>query len=273
VSVSDQKSCQQQYSDSHYGETRSFWFSSDPMTRFVTLWRLRDSVERFRRHVGTRFSGESTVLFLCAGEGAEASVCYDALGFSNVTFSDISPVAIATGLERDPRLKGFAGDAENTGLPDRSYDLVIVQDGLHHLSNPVRGFTEMLRIARVGVIFIEPHDVLVGKWIGTKWERNGEAVNFVFRWSKALVEQVASSYLGRDTFTNLSYSYWHHNTIFARIGTLIGQGKRGALFVKAIKSILDAVPGAGNGNGFSCIVVRKPAAASAAASQAGSFQG
>lgn len=225
------------------------------MTRFVTIWRLADSVQRFRRAVGARFDDDSSVLFLCAGEGAEASVCCDVLGFRNVTFSDISPIAIKTGMLRDSRLKGIVADTENTGLNASSFDLVIVQDGLHHLSNPVRGFTEMLRIARIGIIFIEPHDVLVGRLIGTRWERNGDAVNFVFRWTKNLTQQVASSYLGRDRFRNLSYSYWHHNILYSRIGTFVGQGRRGVFVVRAIKFFLDHfLPD--SGNQFTCIITK-----------------
>lgn len=227
------------------------------MTRYITFWRLAESIERFRALAGASFSEQSSVLFLCAGEGAEASVCYDVLGLRNVTFSDISPVAVTTGLNRDSRLKGFAADAENTGLNDASYDLVIVQDGLHHLRSPVRGFTEMLRIARLGAIFIEPHDALIGRLIGTEWEGHGDAVNYVFRWTRRLVQQAASSYLGQhDDFVNLSFSYWHHNIVYARLGELVGGGERGVRFVRAIKFALDHLL-RGCGNQLSGIILKR----------------
>jgi hypothetical protein len=34
-----------------------------------------------------------------------------------------------------------------TEVQDDSYDIALVQDGLHHLSRPVLSFIEMLRVA------------------------------------------------------------------------------------------------------------------------------
>ena len=160
----DHNLAQQRVSDRWYQETRSYWFSPDPMTRYIALWRLKSAIKCLQTNAGTRFGNDAKVLFLCAGDGAEASLMCDELGFQDVTFSDISPVAVATGKARDSRLKGIVANAENTNLADNSYDVVIVQDGLHHLQSPVHGFTEMLRIAKVGAIFIEPHDA---------WDRMG----------------------------------------------------------------------------------------------------
>jgi ubiquinone/menaquinone biosynthesis C-methylase UbiE len=255
----DHNFAQRREFDTKYVESRSYWLTSEPMTSYVTLWRLSKSIKCFQAHAGGSFSSKSRVLFLCAGDGAEASACCDTFGLSNVTFSDISPVAISTGLRRDSRLLGFAADAENTGLKDASFDLVIVQDGLHHLRNPIRGFTEMLRIARLGVIFIEPHDSLVGRLIGTKWERHGDAINYVFRWTKRLVQQIASSYLGYgDVFMNVSFSYWHHNVVYARLGDLVGKGRRGIFLVGAIKFVLDHLFPFG-GNQLSGIILKRQA--------------
>ena len=243
----DHNLAQQRVHDEAYRETRSYWFSTDAATHYIVLWRLKNSIERLQSYARTRFGIDAKVLLLCAGDGAEATLICNEFGFKDVTFSDISPVAVASGTARDPRLKGIVANAEETNLPNNSFDVVIVQDGLHHLQNPVRGFTEMLRIAKVGVIFIEPHDVLVGKLIGTEWEVNGEAVNYVFRWSKTLVEQVSSSYLGPNSFSNLSYSYWHHNIVLSRLGVLIGGGRKGKALIQLAKWVLDhLLPGCGN---------------------------
>jgi len=242
--------------DAGYAVVRSHVESTDPATRYIVDSRLAAALARLRAHAGSRLSNSSSVLFSCAGEGGEASLCRG-LGYGDVTFTDISPVAVESGLARDPRLKGFAGNAEALNIADASYDIVIVQDGLHHLQSPVRGFTEMLRVARVGTIFIEPHQSLVGDLIGTKWERNGPAVNYVFRWSRSLVEDIASSYLGPDSFDNLSFSYWHHNMVFARLAKAVGEGQRGVSAVKAAKGILDTTAGR-FGNMFSGIVLKRP---------------
>jgi ubiquinone/menaquinone biosynthesis C-methylase UbiE len=68
-------------------------------------------------------------------------------------------------MDRDKRLKGIVLNAERTNLPSQSFDIALVQDGLHHLSSPVQGFTEMLRVAKRAVVFLEPHDSLVGRMI------------------------------------------------------------------------------------------------------------
>ena len=147
-------------------------------------------------------------------------------------------------------------NAESTGLPDLSFDLVVVQDGLHHLQNPVGGFTEMLRIARVAVIMLEPHEALVGRLIGTQWERDGAAVNYVFRWTRRLVEDVASSFLGPDSFKNLSFSFWHHNPVYGKIGTAAGGGKIGLGIVKTIKIVLDTMF-SGKGNMMCGLIIKR----------------
>jgi hypothetical protein len=55
---------------------------------------------------------------------------------------------------------------------------------LHHLPRPVTGFTEMLRVAKKAVIVIEPYDSLIGNLLGTEWEEQGTAINYVYRWDK-----------------------------------------------------------------------------------------
>lgn len=91
--------------------------------------------------------------------------------------------------------------------------------------------------------------------IGTKWEKNGAAINYVFRWDKQLVEQVTSSYLGLDIFENLSFSFWHHNIIFVKLVKLFGQ-KFGLLAVKGIKGLLDTITSR-NANQFCGCMLKK----------------
>jgi hypothetical protein len=146
-------------------------------------------------------------------------------------------------------------NAERAEVADESYDVTIVQDGLHHLRSPVQGFVEMLRIARTATIFLEPHQSLVGSLIGTKWEHNEEAVNYVFRWNRKLVHDVASSFLCSERFLNLSYSFWHHNIVFERVGRALGSGVLGLSTVKLIKSALDTVVYSA-GNQFCGLVVK-----------------
>lgn len=241
--------------DQHYSETREYWFTEDPMTQYLLGWRLQTAIQKLRTAAGARFPLDASILFLCAGAGEEASWCCDTFGFTNVTFSDLSSVAVEAGVSRDARLKGIQLDAESPDLSDNCFDIVIIQDGLHHLRNPVRGFTEMLRVAKVGVIFIESHDSLASNAFGTKWEVNGEAVNFCFRWSNSMVQQVTSSYLGNVAFRNLSFSYWHHNIACSKIGNAIGGGRRGKVLISLLKDLANCVLPR-SGNQFSGIILK-----------------
>lgn len=235
--------------------SRSHVTTDDPLVRYVTHWRLTESFRRLSAFAAGRISFNSKVLVMCAGEGAEGSVLCD-MGYQDVTVSDISELGVAAAVGRDPRLKGLVLNAENADLAAGSFDVVVVQDGLHHLQSPVQGFTEMLRICSVAALFLEPHDSLVGKLIGTKWERNGEAINYVFRWTGQLVKDVTSSYLGPDSFSNLSFSFWHHNIVFHRLGQKLGGGARGVLAIRSIKAVLDTVLGR-MGNQFCGLVVKR----------------
>ena len=251
-----QKSAQRMENDATYAAgSRSHVASEDPLVRYIVRWRLERTIERLQSHFGNHLGMHSSVLCLCAGEGGEASWLCD-LGYRDVTFSDLSPMAVKAGHARDPRLKGLVLDAENLALEDGSYDLVIVQDGLHHLPSPVRGFTEMLRVARRAAAFMEPHLSIAGKLAGTKWERNGDAINYVFRWTTQLVEDVASSYLGPESFDNLSFSYWHHNPSFQKIANKLGGGRTAISALAGLKWTLDHTMGFA-GNQFSGIVAKR----------------
>jgi hypothetical protein len=231
--------------------------------RYVTYWRIMEAMRRLSVAAAGRVELDTPILVACAGEGGEASALCD-LGYTNVTMSDLSEMGVKAALQRDPRLKGLVLDAQKADLADRCFGVVLIQDGLHHLPSPVQGFTEMLRLASVGVVFLEPHDSLVGRWIGTRWERNGDAVNYVFRWTRKLVEDVSSSYLGPDAFRNLSFSFWHHNPSFDRLGRKLGGGRAGLTVIKGIKGLLDGLA-ARAGNQFCGLVLMNPRAAHASA--------
>lgn len=235
--------------------SRAHGASTVPVTRYIVEWRIKAALQRLTEAAEGRISYDSKILLMCAGEGIEGSTLCD-MGYRNVTVSDISDAAVTEAVRRDRRLQGIPLNAECSAQPDLEFDVVIVQDGLHHLQNPVLGFTEMLRIARVGVLFLEPHDSRIGRKLGTKWEKNGEAVNYVFRWTKKLVDDVASSYLPQNSFTNRSFSFWHHNILFDRLGRRLGGGRLGLMTVRLLKWLLDSALGR-MGNQFCGLVLKR----------------
>lgn len=222
----------------------SFHYTSDPLTRYLRDRRLTAALRILRRH-GRLDPARQSVLLVCGGVGGEGTFLMNA-GFRNVTVSDFSAEALRLCESFDPRLRTRLLDAEAmTDLADGSHDLVFVQDGLHHLPRPVLGFTEMLRVAREAAVVIEPHLSLVATLIGTKWEVQGDAVNFVFRWDGTLLRQVASSSLLRPDVTVVPHRLWDHPLVVSRlVGRLPGPVQLTA--AKAVYGALSPVRRAGN---------------------------
>jgi SAM-dependent methyltransferase len=109
--------------------------------------------------------GGADVLEVCCGSGmiSEALVRRGA----RLTGIDLSAAAIGRARER-ARRQGFeaaflVGDAERLPFPDRGFDVAVVHDGLHHLDDPHRAIREMARVARRGVLVMEPAKAAVTK--------------------------------------------------------------------------------------------------------------
>lgn len=234
------------------------WHTMNPdeLSKSLTTWRLRTAIRKLQAAT-TALKLNSSILIVGSAEGWEGSILCD-LGYENVTVSDLSDVAVQVALRRDARLKGYRADLEDCKLPDDSFDVVIAQDVLHHLPRPINGFTEMLRVARLAVVFLEPHDSLVGRALGQKWEVSGPVVNYVFRWTRPLVQSVTSSYLATSDFKNLSFSFWHHNVHLERIGRVFGGGRLAINTIRLVQSLANSFLKQ-HGNQFCGLVVKSTA--------------
>jgi hypothetical protein len=158
--------------------------------------------------------------------------------------SDFSARALEICAQRDPRLRTTQQNAEALSLPDNSFDVVLVQDGLHELRRPVLGLTEMLRVARRAVVVIEPHSGIVARMLGTVWEEHegdtGTAEkNYVFRWNARLLTDVARAYLLEDAARVHVIRFWDHNVTIRRVAELAGGGRLGLMAAKATYGVLD----------------------------------
>src|SRR5438105_10281686 len=99
-----------------------------------------------------------TVLEVCCGSGMLTEHLAH-LG-ARVTGTDLSTGAIRRAGERARRYafraEFLVADVGRLPFPDRSFDVVVVHDGLHHLEDPLRAVGEMARVARHGVLILEP---------------------------------------------------------------------------------------------------------------------
>lgn len=227
--------------------------------RYLRDRRLNIGVGHVLRTLG-RPASDLDALVVCGGVGGEGTYLANA-GFRSVTVSDFSQSALDFCRQRDPRLSTKLLDAEDLALPDDSYDLVIVQDGLHHLPRPALGFTEMLRVARLAVVVIEPHTGIVSKLFGVKWETDEldpGAVNWVFRWNTDTLTQLTNSLYPIERCKVVPIRVWDHNVILGRVARVFGGKKLGLRIVKILYGILNVfLRRAGN---MMVGVVFKPAA-------------
>ncbi|MDQ4069369.1 MAG: class I SAM-dependent methyltransferase [Actinomycetota bacterium] len=194
-------------------ERWAFHYTSDPLTRYLRDRRLNLALDALTNAVPTDVAIES-VLVVCGGVGGEGTF-FRKRGFRDVTVSDFSSEALERCKRLDPALKTSILHAERMDVPDSSYDLVVVQDGLHHLPRPALGFTEMLRVARVAVVLIEPHRGVIGKLLGHEWEVQRDAVNYVFRWNTMMLEQCTRSYLLSREARVIGTRVWDHGLAVA----------------------------------------------------------
>ena len=207
----------------NYEKPAARWevFSSpDPATRYAHDRRLRIALDRLEQHTGEDLSSWSA-LVVCGGVGGEGSYLAER-GIRDVTVSDFSPRALEHCRRRDPRLETRLLDAEQLDVDDESYDLVLVQDGLHHLPHPTQGLTEMLRVARRAVVVIEPHAGLVARLLGRTWERHGDVVNFVFRWDERMLVQVVRAYLLERDLVIEDLRFWDYTVLLYRLSEKLG---------------------------------------------------
>lgn len=162
---------------------------------------LTHAFDRYRSLVKENELG--TVLALCAN--------YRDAEIKDYPFSEILLTGIGDRQQEvsessggDHRVSYQQQNGEKLPFDSASFDVVFCKEGLHHLVRPVLGLYEMLRVARKGVILIEPFDCWLGRCLDlvgatTLYERSPVGNlkgrdNYVFRWSQRTLEQVLNGY-------------------------------------------------------------------------------
>jgi len=103
---------------------------------------------------------DESVLVMGCGAGAEIDWLKRA-GRGNLTGLDISPRLIEETAARHG-VPTVLGDIAESGLADRSFDVVLVHRALHHLFYPFAALEELARLARKTVLIVdEPASALV----------------------------------------------------------------------------------------------------------------
>ena len=154
------------------------------------------------------FLVDAPTLVLAAGINDYKAMC--ALGFSNVTFSNV-----------DPRLSAedFAPynlthyDAQNIASPDESFAQIIIANALHHCRYPHRALVEMYRVAGRGILCFENRDsalMRLAARFGMAQQYEYEAVygnamkfggvdntaipNYIYRWTEREIHKTVATF-------------------------------------------------------------------------------
>lgn len=160
----------------------------------------------FYKDAIARWIPPTASVLIVGGAGNDFTV-FKALGFEDVTLSNLDDDV--RGSDYAP-FKEACEDAENLSFDDGSFDYCVICAALHHCYSPHRALLEMLRVARVGVIFIESRDSWLMRrlenWGFTQtyeysavWKsgglsggvRNSEIPNYIYRWTEREIEKTA----------------------------------------------------------------------------------
>ena len=131
---------------------------------------------------------------------------------------------IASNLEtsnlHNGHLAGAVGEyrqinAEHIALEDNSVDYVMCKEALHHMPRPMMAIYEMVRVARKGVVFIEPQDKLIDWPLGKNTATYRERVP-----ADAVGEKVSFKLQSTDAEISSNYIDWWEDGPFNYVYTL-----------------------------------------------------
>ncbi|MFA5061446.1 MAG: methyltransferase domain-containing protein [Candidatus Pacearchaeota archaeon] len=198
-----------------------------------------------------------SVLALGANEReAEELVKYP---FSKIVLSGITSVneKIKEVIRKDKRVLYVRQNIEKISFKEGSFDLVFVKEAIHHVARPVLGLYEMLRVAKKGVIFIEPQESLFGNifdkfGLTSQYEKNqiGNLKfrdNFVYRWRKKEIIKLLNSYYLNSGYNVYFKSCWMSNRYNLKFESLIR-------LLNFLGWLISFIPG-NKGNYLICFIV------------------
>lgn len=116
----------------------------------------------------------------------------------NVLATDISEILLKEAKEAGYIKKYKKENAEFLSFPDREFDFVLCKESYHHFPRPAVALYEMLRVAKKGVVLIEPNDNYV----------LSSSVAILFRNFKDLIKRVLGKKVVRHSFEEVgNYCY------------------------------------------------------------------
>lgn len=130
--------------------TVEVWFAQDNADTWGNMLSLRVLEPAFAA------LAPCDILTLGDGKGAKEARFFQQLGHRALA-TDICTEVLEEAQRRGLIAAYAREDAEALSFADGSFDFVVVKETLHHLQRPYLAIYEMLRVARVGAVIIEPH--------------------------------------------------------------------------------------------------------------------
>lgn len=225
MSLPSYKSQQIAYQDQilpRYNLQASTW---SPLQRFYAE-REYVFAHRMLRQLGLA-EHVSSLLVCGVGAGTDLEYWITRLPITTAVGLDFSTESLKASLRRValhqlPDVTRFIqADFEDVPLADNSVDLGIFVHTLHHAWNPECGFKELWRVARKGVVVIEPLDTVVTRLfarlgLAQEVEPSG---NRVLRFNHRQFRHWAAAELESYRYLNCFYPY--HPLIYRRIIPLL----------------------------------------------------
>lgn len=139
--------------------------------------------------------------FLTIGDGKGGHEAQILKRFGHlVTGTDIAAEILEVAKQENLIDEFFKEDAENLSFNDSSFDYAVIKESLHHLPRPYLCIYEMLRVARKGIILVEPNGDRCYQIGNEQYESCG---NYKYQFTLKELIQCAAS-LG---YNNVAYGY------------------------------------------------------------------
>jgi SAM-dependent methyltransferase len=162
------------------------WFREDS----ANFWRLH----RMYEPVFECLARTKSEKWLVVGDGRYGT---DSVYMRRRGFQDVLPTDIGEALLLESKRRGMIDDysvenAEALSFADDSFDYVLCKESYHHFARPMVALYEMLRVARKGVVLIEPQDLMIDQphaqgRVPADYEPSG---NYVYSISQRELEKV-----------------------------------------------------------------------------------
>lgn len=148
---------------SHESHMREY-LRNKKMKKHSETWMLDGTVdawrhERMYRSINPLLKSYPGAYWLTVGDGRYGTDAHflEKSG-SKAVSTDISDSLLRIGKQRNYISSYRKENAEKLSFKDNSFDFVLCKESFHHFPRPMVAFYEMVRVARKGIVLIEPSD-------------------------------------------------------------------------------------------------------------------